>query len=110
MKWAAMVGRLCTHRGGVYRIIEWGGRGGHGFYLEALSSNCHAPWLDISEAAIDRTVFGDWTPRFWRVQKLWLIANPDQARTLHDFDIWCDYVPGLRNLKNAVRFDGPHAS
>jgi hypothetical protein len=108
MKYADMVGRLCTYNKAIYRIIEWGGPGGHGFYLEAVSSNCRDPWLDISERAIDRTIYGDWHPRFWNSNRQWLIANPMIAVSSPDYSCY-SYTLEI-NSTPPVRFNPSHTS
>lgn len=76
MNYEDMVGHYVVGEA-VYRIIEWDSS--HGFYLEAVSSDCERVWKDISERAIDRTFYGDWHSNFWdwKVSSRWLRDNPE---------------------------------
>ena len=87
-KWSDMVGHYVVGDG-VYRIIEWGGPGGHGFYLEAVSSDCDRAWKDISERAIDRTFYGDWHPNFWLWRSAWLKEHPKIVAEIHQKEAVC---------------------
>lgn len=68
--WAYYVGKyLVGYDGGIYLVIRHDPHPGAGFYLQAATSTCSAPWRDISERAVDRTFHQDYTLNFQKVAK-----------------------------------------